>query len=454
MLIKKSLILVIFLFLFVNIFSMPLFASQPQGEIDPEDSTYKEQVNIEKESEENQKGYKLSSNSPNLYFTGIDISKHNGSNIDWSKVKQSGVKFAFIRVAYSSWSTGNILTDPYYERNIKEASKNGIKVGAYIYSQATNSTEAKNEANYVIKLLNPLRQYINMPVVWDMESPITYVDNGKTHKTHWGSKLPSKLNNSNNWKVFANSIKIAGYIPMFYSYTYWTKDYMDMSVINTDGYPFWLAEYSNKSSPATYHSIYGNSYPFDFWQYSSSGSISGISGKVDLDRWYSTNLNQYSIQEPDNSPYSEKVNIKCSNYTNSSRIYWAHENNATKYVIQYSTNKSSWKNLITTYSSSYVVNNLINGKAYYIRVIPYKNSKKGTVSNTILIHGKLKYNVKDSKGNKVIYKLGKYYYINKNKKAIGKLNIVAKVKVKGKLNLRKKLLQNLKYLLEYLIIKK
>ena len=60
---------------------------------------------------------------------GIDVSKYQ-KNIDWKKVKESGVEFAIIRCGYRGYGSGEILMDPYFEQNISGALKNGIKVVA------------------------------------------------------------------------------------------------------------------------------------------------------------------------------------------------------------------------------------------------------------------------------------------------------------------------------------
>ena len=61
---------------------------------------------------------------------GIDVSKYQGGNIDWSAVKAAGIDFAIVRVGYRTKATGIIYEDPAARYNIQEAQKNGIKVGA------------------------------------------------------------------------------------------------------------------------------------------------------------------------------------------------------------------------------------------------------------------------------------------------------------------------------------
>lgn len=520
--IKKITLITIIAALFAVI---GIAATVNAAEIDPQDPMFKEQITQEKTTESS--SGKIGVSARNYYF-GVDVSEHDGGSIDWAKAKKAGVKFAIVRVACAGWSTGNVFADKYYEKNIKNAKKQGIKVGAYIYSQATTKAEARTEANYIVKKLKPLKSYINMPVVWDMESPKTYSYGSSTYKTYWGKKAPSKATNAANWKEFAKIIKNAGYTPMFYSYTYWVDSHMTMSVLNSDGYPFWLAEYTSGSKPSKYHNLFGSKYPYDMWQYSSTKSVSGIGSNVDVNRWYTDDIDKYTdftgkasisadsitdtsatvswkkvskatkykvvladasgktiksntttnlsyqfvglkektvykayvtaykdsdagkksnvvsftTKESEKTipaePYAGMVKISSSNASNYSTIKWNAESQATKYVVQISTNKTSWSNKAIVTTTSYKLSGLSNGNAKYARVIPYKGNEKGKVSNVVIAHGKFKYTVKDSKGDKMSYKLGSVYYTNKHVKAIGNIKITAKTKAKNGLVLRKK----------------
>ena len=66
---------------------------------------------------------------------GIDVSSHQG-DIDWRKVADAGIEFAFIRVGGRGYSEGAIYEDQKFLQNITGAQANGIKVGVYFYSQA------------------------------------------------------------------------------------------------------------------------------------------------------------------------------------------------------------------------------------------------------------------------------------------------------------------------------
>ena len=103
-------------------------------------------------------------------YVGVDVSSHQ-YDIDWSRVKAAGMEFAIIRVGYRGYETGKVCLDDYFEKNIKGALENGLKVGVYFFSQAITPEEAIEEAEFV---LNHIQGYeVTFPVVFDWE-PFSY----------------------------------------------------------------------------------------------------------------------------------------------------------------------------------------------------------------------------------------------------------------------------------------
>ena len=97
---------------------------------------------------------------------GIDVARYQGT-IDWKEVAASGLDFAMIRVGYRGKTDGIIKADPNGRYNLQEASKAGIKIGAYFFSTAVSEEEAKEEASWMADVL---AQYpITYPVVYDCE---------------------------------------------------------------------------------------------------------------------------------------------------------------------------------------------------------------------------------------------------------------------------------------------
>lgn len=203
-------------------------------------------------------------------YNGIDVSYYN-KNIDWEEVKDSGVDFAIIRVGYRGYgAAGTLCTDTKFVDNIEGALDAGIKVGVYYFTEALNKKEAIAEAEYC---LEKIKDYdVTLPVVIDYEFPTDA--NGPIGRMYKANL--SKSAATNNCIAFCDTIKEAGYEPMIYANK---SDFA--SLINgtklSKSYKIWLANYTTKTT-------YAN--PYEYWQYTSSGSVDGISGKVDCNFWY------------------------------------------------------------------------------------------------------------------------------------------------------------------------
>lgn len=188
---------------------------------------------------------------------GIDVSKYQG-NIDWAKVKQSGVEFAMIRVGFRGYEDGKIYIDDYFEKNIKGAINNDIQVGIYFYSSAKNEKEAKEEAKWVVNKINPYKEYISYPVAFDLEDFNKYRLKGINN---------TKL--SKNAEAFLEYIEENNYTPMIYSCNLPFKHIWSKKV--KEKYKMWLAQYDNNVD-----------LKYDMIQYTSKGKVDGIKGNVDL----------------------------------------------------------------------------------------------------------------------------------------------------------------------------
>lgn len=224
---------------------------------------------------------------------GIDVSefnvKYKGNDrqwIDWNKVKASGVQFAFIRVAGRGWgSAGNFYNDSTFLQNYKGAKAAGLKIGVYILSQATNEREAIEEANYIINKIRQNNMTIDLQVVMDYEfTPAG--SGGRLRKALITDKMP-KSQATNICMAFCNTVAANGYRPMLYADANMMKNYLNGNTI-AQKYPVWLAQYNNV---VTYKGAYS------YWQYTSSGSVPGIQGSVDLDYYYSPDGN-FSFSTP------------------------------------------------------------------------------------------------------------------------------------------------------------
>lgn len=197
---------------------------------------------------------------------GVDISYANG-NINLSKVKAAGYDFVMIRCGYGSDMTSQ--DDSQFESNVKKAEALGMPWGVYLYSYATNTSEAKSEVEHVKRLLKGKKP--TMPVALDVEDSNYYQRHGCYNK----SALTAIV------RTWIDGIKAAGFYPMLYTGKYWLDSYIDSSVYkNVD---IWIACWTTSC-------LYSGS-NLGMWQYGGevncieSNSIPGV-GTIDKDKCY------------------------------------------------------------------------------------------------------------------------------------------------------------------------
>ena len=193
-----------------------------------------------------------------MMLKGIDVSEHQGA-INWSQIKAFGVQFAMIRGGY-----GRNNVDKYFHANAKGATAAGIPIGMYWFSYALNVDMARNEAKYAVALA---KQYkITWPIAFDLEyDTVSYAaKNGVTITKDMATQMA---------KAFCEEIEASGYIPMNYTNPDYLNRYFDRSQLP---YDTWLAQYASQASISD----------MTIWQYSSSGSVPGVSGRCDMNYGY------------------------------------------------------------------------------------------------------------------------------------------------------------------------
>ena len=228
---------------------------------------------------------------------GIDVSEHQG-RINWDAVKASGIDFAILRVGFGAPSFGGRV-DYQFNRNISECERLGIPYGVYIYSYAWDDQQAADEASMVINCLsghNP-----RLPVYYDLEDNSIIADGRQ-------AGLASRA------QVFCNSISAAGFKPGIYANLNWFNSILTDSVFKSSSWDHWIAQYNPRCDYT------GN---YSFWQYSSSGKVSGINGNVDMNYAY-VDVSLYYWQLKDGTWYYATADGKA--YTGWLRLggawYW------------------------------------------------------------------------------------------------------------------------------------
>lgn len=194
---------------------------------------------------------------------GINVNSNNGE-IDWAKVKDSGVDFAIIRLGYRGKTNGSMTIDSSFETNIEGALGAGLKVGVYYFSRAATDAEADEEAAVVLEKIKGYQ--ISYPVIfyWDFVT----IANGDT-EIRTKDCTPTEI--SGFAEAFCSKVKKAGHNAAFYV----DKDagYNTFNMERLADYDVWYCEYAK--IPAFY-------YNFQMWQYSSQGTVPGIGGEVSM----------------------------------------------------------------------------------------------------------------------------------------------------------------------------
>lgn len=277
---------------------------------------------------------------------GIDVSYYQG-NIDWKKVKNSGVEFVIIRVGYRGYgSAGTLVEDPKFKTYLDGATKAGLKVGVYFYTQAITTAEAKAEAKFV---LDRIKGYsLQMPVYYDIES-VDY-DTGRLD-----SAGLSKAQKTALCTAFCDTIIKSGYSAGVYANYTWLNYYIDGAGLGKK-YPIWLAHYTSNTN---------YDQRMDMWQYSGSGTVSGISAYTDVNVWYSGKLPLY---------VSDLISV--ANTSTSNSFAWNGAPDATGYEVYQGTSPSdpNKKKIGDTKNTYFTNSNKSTGTMYKYMVRAYSDA--------------------------------------------------------------------------------
>lgn len=193
-----------------------------------------------------------------MEIKAIDVSSNQGKP-DWTKVAKSGVKVAILRVHQRDGA------DSSFEHNYKGCKSNGILIGGYKYSYALTPAQAIDEAENVIEVLNG--RGLDFPIFYDLE---------------WDQQRSLGKQAVENIAVaFLTRIKKAGYKVGIYCNYDWYNNVLSDALKQ---YDYWIARYPANDNGSVQERLRPN--VGVGWQYSSKGKVSGISGNVDMDVFY------------------------------------------------------------------------------------------------------------------------------------------------------------------------
>ena len=193
-----------------------------------------------------------------MEIKAIDVSSNQGKP-DWTKVSNAGIKVAMLRIHERHGQ------DSSFEHNYRGCKSNGILIGGYKYSYALTPAQAIDEAESVIEVLNG--RGLDFPVFYDLE---------------WSQQRSlGKQAIENITVAFLIRMKKAGYKVGIYCNYDWYKNCLSDALKQ---YDCWIARYpasDNGNVQERLRPSVGVG-----WQYSSKGKVSGISGNVDMDVFY------------------------------------------------------------------------------------------------------------------------------------------------------------------------
>lgn len=285
--------------------------------------------------------YALSPSS-NVIYQGIDVSEWQG-NIDFKKVKDSGVDVVYIRAGQ-----GFSYKDAKFEMNYEEAKKNGLKIGVYHYVTARNVDDAKLQAKFFASLIS--KKKIDCKLAMDFEA--------------FGDLTNIQINEI-SLAYLKELEQLTKKEVIVYSNTYSAKYKFNSKVAQ---YPLWVAQYGVNQPQDN-----GKWKNWEGYQYSSTGIVNGIKGNVDLDKF------TQNIFLSDTEEIPEVENPKCSK---EDRILYKVQKGDTLWNIAKKHN--------TSVSHLVEINNIKNPNLIYIgEILTISCNHNNTTENKNIINYKI-----------------------------------------------------------------
>lgn len=313
-------------------------------------------------------------------YNGIDVSYHQG-DIDWAAAKADGIDFAILRLGYRGYSNGSLVTDSKFTSYIRDAISVGMPLGVYFWTEAINVDEAVQEAQYVISKLAPYQSSITMPVVIDWE-----LNNNSRHDGL------SKETNTTICTAFCDLVKQSGYTPMIYANISDLNNNLDGEALS-EKYEIWVARYNNIVNNDNQHFM-GS---YSMWQYSSDGTVNGISKKVDMNFLYNAGsptkpvfTHAATASAIDVDSLDDVGNFSAKSYAKKLSLSWDTVEDADGYQIwrkdTYNGSYKKIKEIEDADKTSYTNSGLAANHEYYYKIRAYhKNSDEMIYSDYTVI---------------------------------------------------------------------
>lgn len=194
---------------------------------------------------------------------GIDVSAQNGE-INWKRVSEDQIAFAILRAGVRN-DDGELETDDRFIENLSGAMEAGLHAGCYIDLDADSQDEAKQEAQFIVDLLQDAgvtQSDMGAPVAVRLEVPDDSSNLSSQTREEWTESVIA----------FCETVKDSDYKPIIYGNL--AAFNMLLNLEELEDYEKWFAD----TSEYLYFP-----YAFSCWQYSTGGTVDGISGNVALD---------------------------------------------------------------------------------------------------------------------------------------------------------------------------
>ena len=189
---------------------------------------------------------------------GVDLSTYQ-AGVDWAKAAKE-IDFAILRIGYRGYTKGALRPDDAFESHYAGARKNGVDVGVYFFSQALTAQEGREEAEYVLELLQG--RDLQLPIYFDWEN-VNAAD-ARTYGYDYANLTDSAA-------AFCDTIRDAGYEAGVYINR--QQGYYHYDLARLSPYELWVADLNR------YPDFY---YAHDMWQYTFTAEVEGIHTVVDM----------------------------------------------------------------------------------------------------------------------------------------------------------------------------
>ena len=210
----------------------------------------------------------------------LDISEFQ-PNVTYSLTAKA-VAGVILRVGYPGYGTAHgVYEDASFKTHFKGFGKQKTPIGAYWYACAVDDAGVRREVEMLCNILDEVGgpAVFKLPVYYDIED---------THASYGSLSCARRTDLALAW---CDAVKKRGYTPGIYTYlNYVETGRLDMN--RFANIPIWMAQYNEVCQ---YRGRY------DLWQYTSTGTIPGIRGDVDLSSVHEIVVDNNTANKPSSS---------------------------------------------------------------------------------------------------------------------------------------------------------